>query len=167
MITLKICLPNWSSLSNTNVHFCRYTKYERTRCYLNDYGISTKMSARKIRRTNRVGVESRSRLWCNIHGYKCEAFPLHVKVVGSSKTIIEMMGSIRNGVTRKIQKRLIVFPIILIELFTSFGTLFSLMPEKIMTSILSRRSIFSVKSMIILYYSKKNSQFHESFCEFN
>ena len=104
MITLKICLPNWSSLSNTNVHFCRYTKYERTRCYLNDYGISTKMSARKIRRTNRVGVESRSRLWCNIHGYKCEAFPLHVKVVGSSKTIIEMMGSIRNGVTRKIQK---------------------------------------------------------------
>ena len=78
-----------------------------------------------------------------------------------------MMGSIRNGVTRKIQKCLIVFPIILIELFTSFGPLLSLMQEKIMTLILSTRSRFSVKSMIILYYSKKNSQFHESFCEFN
>ena len=78
-----------------------------------------------------------------------------------------MMGSIRNGVLPEKFRSVIVFPIILIELFTSFGTLFSLMPEKIMTLILSTRSRFSVKSMIILYYSKKNSQFHESFREFN
>ena len=49
--TYKICLPNWSSLSNTNVHFCRYTKYERT----HDAISTTMVYQLKCRREKFVG----------------------------------------------------------------------------------------------------------------